>query len=770
MKTTAPSNAPKFFVDYKKGEVTELMNLLKNPKTINDPVKKKDVVKRVIAYMTLGVDVGQLFFEMTKFSFTDDIVLKKMVFLYIVNYADQVEQGAILAINTFIKDMGNPNPKIRGLALRSLCSLKFKGAYEYFSTPMYDSLRDSHPYVRKTAVIALLKVYHLNPKLITERDIDTLYEMIGDKDAIVVMNVLFVLNEILKKDGGIMLSVKMLNHLLNIFKELNEWGQCIVLDLIAKFTPKDQKQMYDIMNILEEHLKHSSSAIVLGVTKVFINFTKDNDTLYPVVIKRLRDPLITLLSACDTSGSYEMEYSILSHIYFLILKGGRVCFSEIYKKFFVKFEEPLYLKKLKLEILIQISTDMNYQDILNEMEEYVNDVSVNFAKYSIKKIGELGLRVDSSLKSIVGVLKSLLSRSADFIVGESLCVIRDLSRKYPAVIDEFVNSIDSSILTINNDPKGLSALLWIIGEFGEKINNAPYILDYLSKLEIQSNEFAYSILLSSCKMFFKSPGEMQPILGHVFDTILKNYQDVDLRDRTYYYYNLMKKDINLAGYIICGEPTVVDYFYSDFDEEYIDQIYSQFNSLSVVYRKPEEKFTKYTGLEDDEEKKEQEETKEEQPNNKPVENINETPAVESNIVSLNELQAQESSITIQPVNENSLIMPYTMDENEYQTLWEKYSTYVNPTYKMIADEVEVSEYVGYLETKGIFTKAFGTENGVTTMFLFSCEKEHNVIFLAKLVLNTTTLKIEYELKSVNEQCANEYNSYLYENVSPLIDQ
>ena len=271
-------------------------------------------------------------------------------------------------------------------------------------------------------------------------------------------------------------------------------------------------------------------------------------------------------------------------------------------------------------------------------------------------------------------------------------------------------------------------------------------------------------------MFFKSPGEMQPILGHVFDTILKNYQDVDLRDRTYYYYNLMKKDINLAGYIICGEPTVVDYFYSDFDEEYIDQIYSQFNSLSVVYRKPEEKFTKYTGLEDDEEKKEQEETKEEQPNNKPVENINETPAVESNIVSLNELQAQESSITIQPVNENSLIMPYTMDENEYQTLWEKYSTYVNPTYKMIADEVEVSEYVGYLETKGIFTKAFGTENGVTTMFLFSCEKEHNVIFLAKLVLNTTTLKIEYELKSVNEQCANEYNSYLYENVSPLIDQ
>ena len=104
----------------KYDEVVELLNLLTNPNTDRDLVKKKDVIKRVIAYMTLGVDVSKLFYEMVKASITDDIVLKKMVFLYIVNYADQVEQGAILAINTFLKDMKNPNPKIRGLALRSL--------------------------------------------------------------------------------------------------------------------------------------------------------------------------------------------------------------------------------------------------------------------------------------------------------------------------------------------------------------------------------------------------------------------------------------------------------------------------------------------------------------------------------------------------------------------------------------------------------------------------------------------------------------------------
>ena len=756
-------SAPKFFVDHKKGEVVELLKLLTNPNTEHNPQKKKEVVKRVIAYMTLGVDVSKLFYEMVKVSITDDIVMKKMVFLYIVNYAHQVEQGAFLAINTFLRDMKDPNPKVRGLALRMLCSIKFKGVYEYFANALYDSLKDAHPYVRKTAVTALLKVFHLNPKLITDKDIDLLYEMIGDKDPLVVMNVLFVLGEILKKEGGIVLSNKMVNHLLNIFNQLNEWGQVTVLHLLSKFTPKDQQQMFDIMNILEEYLKTSSGAIVLGVTKVFINFTKDNEVLYPQVIKRLRDPLITLLSSCAIQNTPEIQFSILCHIYFLILKGGRETFSELYKRFYAEYEEPLFIKKIKLKILVQIANDNNYFDILSELEEYANEKSSTFAKYSIRKIGELALRVDSSLQAVVEILKKLLTHQIDYIVSESFCVLRDLIRKYPALINEFMHLIENSIQIISNDPRGLSALIFIIGEFGQKIENAPYILEFLSKLEIHSSEFAYSLLLAGCKLFFKSPGEMQPILGKIFELILNNYKDVDLRDRVYYYYNLMKKDINLAEYIIAGQPNVVDYYYSEFDDEYIDQIFAEFNSLSIIYRKPEEKFIKYTP-DDLNEEEEDKGDDEDQIEDKPLPNAN------------NNTQNNSSNQTNVPVqqigniNEDSLKPDYSIDENTYQNLWGQYQTYVHQNYKMIGDEVEVSEYVEYLKSKNIFTKAYGTNNGVSTLFLFSCEKTCDIIFITKLVLDANKRQIEYELKTSAQEYATNYNNYLYENVSPLIDQ
>jgi AP-4 complex subunit beta-1 len=101
-----------------------------------DPNKRRDVIKKVIAYMTLGIDVSRLYPEMVKASMTEDVVMKKMIYLYLINYAEQNQELAILAINAFLMDCKQPNHKIRGLALRSLCSLRFDGVIEYMQAPI----------------------------------------------------------------------------------------------------------------------------------------------------------------------------------------------------------------------------------------------------------------------------------------------------------------------------------------------------------------------------------------------------------------------------------------------------------------------------------------------------------------------------------------------------------------------------------------------------------------------------------------------------------
>lgn len=72
-----------YFTESKKGEVNELRNLLRNFGTERDPKRKRDIIKKVIAYMTLGIDVSRLFTEMMLAIETRDLVIKKMVYLYL---------------------------------------------------------------------------------------------------------------------------------------------------------------------------------------------------------------------------------------------------------------------------------------------------------------------------------------------------------------------------------------------------------------------------------------------------------------------------------------------------------------------------------------------------------------------------------------------------------------------------------------------------------------------------------------------------------------
>ena len=81
------------------GEIHELREELNNPKMEN----KKEAVKKVIAAMTVGKDVSMLFTDVVNCIQTQNIELKKLVYLYLINYAKSQPDLALLAVNTFVK-------------------------------------------------------------------------------------------------------------------------------------------------------------------------------------------------------------------------------------------------------------------------------------------------------------------------------------------------------------------------------------------------------------------------------------------------------------------------------------------------------------------------------------------------------------------------------------------------------------------------------------------------------------------------------------------
>lgn len=67
----------------------------------NKHEEKKEAAKQVIAMMTIGKDVSALFPHMVRCMATQSIELKKLVYLYIINYAKSKPDLTIMAVNSF---------------------------------------------------------------------------------------------------------------------------------------------------------------------------------------------------------------------------------------------------------------------------------------------------------------------------------------------------------------------------------------------------------------------------------------------------------------------------------------------------------------------------------------------------------------------------------------------------------------------------------------------------------------------------------------------
>ena len=108
--------------------------------------------------MTVGKDVSGLFPEMVQCMQTTNLELKKLVYLYLINYAKSRHELAILAVNTFIKvlpiafvnifsistfeqDSQDTNPLVRALAVRTMGCIRVHRITEYLCDPLQCTLK-----------------------------------------------------------------------------------------------------------------------------------------------------------------------------------------------------------------------------------------------------------------------------------------------------------------------------------------------------------------------------------------------------------------------------------------------------------------------------------------------------------------------------------------------------------------------------------------------------------------------------------------------------
>jgi AP-3 complex subunit beta len=106
-----------------------------------------------------GRNVSEYFAQVVKNVASQNLEIRKLVYIYLLRYAEHEPDLALLSINTFQKDLTDSNPLIRAMALRVLSGIKVPMIGSIVVLAIKKCAADMSPYVRKAAALAIPKCY-----------------------------------------------------------------------------------------------------------------------------------------------------------------------------------------------------------------------------------------------------------------------------------------------------------------------------------------------------------------------------------------------------------------------------------------------------------------------------------------------------------------------------------------------------------------------------------------------------------------------------------
>ncbi|GAA5872684.1 hypothetical protein JCM1840_004487 [Sporobolomyces johnsonii] len=551
---------------------------------------RKEAIKRVIASMTVGKDVSGLFPDVLKNMQTDDIEQKKLVYLYLQVYAKTQPELVILAVNTFVKDTEDPNPLIRALAMRTMSCLRAEKILDYIADPLRKCLRDENPYVRKTAAICVVKLYDMKPSLAVENGfITALQEMVTDSNPMVVANAVLALTEIQEsaEDEPIFeLDSSTLARLLVALGECTEWGRIAILGAVAKYTPEDEKEAEHICERVIPQFQHANGSVVLAAIKVIMIHLKSihREEFTKSILRKMAPPLVTLVSSAP-----EVQWVALRNINLILQKRPDALSNEM-RVFFCKYNDPPYVKVEKLEIMIKLVTEKNVDTFLSELKEYASEVDVDFVRKSIRAIGQCAVKIEAAAERCVNVLLDLISTRVSYVVQESIVVIKDIFRRYPQRYEGIIPTLCASLDELD-EPEAKASLIWILGEYASKIDNADELIgSFLDNYADEPVQVQLQALTAVVKLFLQRPDQAQALVQRVLALATKTADSADLRDRAYIQWRLLSSDTEVAKAVILAARPPISLPTTSVPVGLLDELISELGALSAVYHKPVQAF------------------------------------------------------------------------------------------------------------------------------------------------------------------------------------
>uniref|UniRef100_A0A8C4ISH7 AP-3 complex subunit beta C-terminal domain-containing protein n=1 Tax=Dicentrarchus labrax TaxID=13489 RepID=A0A8C4ISH7_DICLA len=519
---------------------------------------KLEAMKRIVAMIARGKNASDLFPAVVKNVACKNIEVKKLVYVYLVRYAEEQQDLALLSISTFQRGLKDPNQLIRASALRVLSSIRVTIIVPIMMLAIKEAASDMSPYVRKTAAHAIPKLYSLDPEQ-KDQLIEVIEKLLADKTTLVAGSVVMAFEEVCPE--RIDLIHKNYRKLCNLLIDVEEWGQVVIINMLTRYArtqflnpnineslleegsggdktfygsdedeDEDEEEKEKNPYVMDpDHrlllrntkplLQSRNAAVVMAVAQLYFHLAPKAEV--GVIAKAL----VRLLRSHS-----EVQYVVLQNVATMTIKR-RGMFEPYLKSFYIRSTDPTQIKVLKLEVLTNLANETNISTILREFQTYIKSMDKDFVAATIQAIGRCATNIGEVRDTCLNGLVQLLSNRDELVVAESVVVIKKLLQMQPEKHSDIIKHMAK--LTDNIQvPMARASILWLIGEYCEHVPKiAPDVLRKMAKSFTNEEDIVKLQIINLAAKLYLTNSKQTKLLTQYVLNLAKYDQNYDIRDR-----------------------------------------------------------------------------------------------------------------------------------------------------------------------------------------------------------------------------------------------
>ncbi|KAJ1018888.1 hypothetical protein NDA16_004691 [Ustilago loliicola] len=194
---------------------------------------------RIVAMISKGRDASSFLPAVLKLTSASNLDVRKLVYIVLLRYANNNPDLTLLSINSFQRDLSDPSPLIRAMALRVLSSIKVAMVAPIVIMAVTKASRDPNLYVRKIAALAIPKCYQID-----RSQLDTLQEvlrtLLSDRSPFVLGAALSAFQRMCPTNWELIhQNYRKICHAL---ADMDEWGQIVALQVLSRYARANLSQ------------------------------------------------------------------------------------------------------------------------------------------------------------------------------------------------------------------------------------------------------------------------------------------------------------------------------------------------------------------------------------------------------------------------------------------------------------------------------------------------------------------------------------------------